>query len=222
MKKLIFLLLACFMVFLKSYSDSHKITTEAFFEREHYRKSAAKFQYKEPLPKAMTINKEPTVTNWDWLKYVSFAIVIGAIVFLIYRIIQYTYAPDNRKIKLNEVQLNTKEDEPGIESDLEGLLEIALKKNDFREAIRIYYLLAIRKLNESRILVYTIDKTNFEYVAEVGAHPVFPLFRDLTFTFEKVWFGDAPANERKFNSYRNNFIALTEVISSNRTKTSDA
>ena len=114
------------------------------------------------------------------------------------------------------MQIQKIEEEPSIESNLEALLDLALNENNFREAIRISYLLSIRNLNENHIITYTINKTNFEYVSEVGGHPAFPLFRDLTITFERIWFGDVFANESTFNSYRAKYIALNDIIVSDR------
>ena len=216
MKKLL-LFLFC-LALLTVYSDTAVINNSEFFNRDQYRKASKEFKYSEPAAEDKSEDKTSNKTDWSWLKYVSYAIVIGAIVFLIYRLILYAYAPENRKLKPNQFQLNETVDEPTIESDLESLLADALKERNFREAIRIHYLLAIRKLNENKIVVYTIDKTNFDYVSEVGGHPAFTLFRDLTINFEKIWFGDVPADEKKFNSYLTNYTKLAETISSHRSK----
>lgn len=218
MKKSVLLLLALILVVSVGYPDTRRQDYANFFDRDHYRRSAKDFNYNEPSQIKKRKENTPVKRDWDFLKFLSYAIVVAAIVFLIYRLILYAYSPDNRKIKNDQVQLNDQEEEPTIESDLEGLLEIALREKNFREAIRIHYLLAIRKMNENKIVVYTIDKTNFEYVAEVGGHPVFLPFRQLTIAFEKIWFGDAQADENKFNSYLINYKTLTEVISSDRPK----
>jgi hypothetical protein len=218
MKKLL-LFLFCFTL-LAVYSDNAVTNNSEFFNRDTYRKASKDFKYSEPAAEEKIKGQTSSKIDWSWLKYLSYAIVIAAIVFLIYRLILYAYAPDNRKLKTNQFQLNETEEEPTIESDLESLLDGALRERNFREAIRIHYLLAIRKLNENKIVVYTIDKTNFEYVSEVGGHPAFTLFRDLTINFEKIWFGDVPADEQKFNSYQINYTKLAETISSNRSKSS--
>lgn len=218
MKRTILLLLSFTLILINSQSGMSEKNQTDFFNRQHYRKSVKEFTYKDPLPYIKQGEKTASKTDWEWLKYISYAIVIAVIVFFIYRLILYAYAPDNRKVKNNQVQLNEIEDEPTIESDLDGLLEIALKEKNFKEAIRINYLLSIRKLNEGKIIVYTIDKTNFDYVAEVGGHPVFSTFRDLTLTFERIWFGDAPVDEKNFNQYQLNYTKLTSAISSNRSK----
>jgi hypothetical protein len=222
MKKLIYILFVSMILPFGSHSNSIQNTNENFFSREQYRKASEGFHYKKPLPlKPLEENKykEPDL---EWLKYISYAIVLSVIIFLIYKLIIYIYSPDNRKLKNTEIPLQQIEEEPTIESDLENLLEKALKENNFREAIRIYYLFSIRNLNEKHILNYTIDKTNYEYLSEVGGHAVFPLFRELTMTFEKTWFGDAPADELKLNAYRLKYSNLNEIISSNRNKPNSA
>ncbi len=218
MKQFINRLLIIFFFAISFSANSTTLNTEPFFNRENYRKSAENFKYNTPVQSVKTEKKKPSTRNWDWLKYISYAIVIVVIVFLIYKLILYTYTPDNRKVKISDSQFQQIEEEPTIESNLTELLEAALKQNDFREAIRIYYLLSIKNLNDNHIVTYSIDKTNFEYVSEVGGHPAFLLFRELTITFERIWFGDSLANETKLNSYQSKYSDLKEVISSYRNK----
>ncbi|HQW22241.1 MAG TPA: hypothetical protein PLI47_03005 [Bacteroidia bacterium] len=214
MKKLFFLIAMAFSL-ISFAADTSKLP-EPFFNRVDYKKASDGFKYKEPLPLIKTETKNNRRINWEWLKYPSYAIVIIAFVFLIYKLIHYFYSPDNRKLKNSVIDFQKIEEEPSIESNLEALLDLALNENNFREAIRISYLISIRNLNENHIITYTINKTNFEYVSEVGGHPAFPLFRDLTITFERIWFGDVFANESTFNSYRAKYIALNDIIDSDR------
>ena len=151
MKRTILLLLSFTLILINSQSGMSEKNQIDFFNRQHYRKSVKEFTYKDPLPYIKQGEKTASKTDWEWLKYISYAIVIAVIVFFIYRLILYAYAPDNRKVKNNQVQLNEIEDEPTIESDLDGLLEIALKEKNFKEAIRIHYLLSIRKLNDGKL-----------------------------------------------------------------------
>ena len=218
MKKTIYLVLSSLVIMCFSFAIETSKKNEPFFNREEYRKVKDGIKYREPAPLTKFEAKRNKTQNWVWLKYLSYIIVLGAIVFLIYKLILYMYAPDNKKVKTSGIQLQQVDEEPTIASDLELLLEQALKANDFKEAIRIYYLLSIRNLNDNHVLSYTIDKTNYEYLSEVGGHPAFTIFRELTMTFERIWFGDSPANELKLNSYRAKYIDLNEVILSNRKK----
>ncbi len=218
MKKNILLLLICFNCFLTSHAETKPVKTESFFNREQYKEVAKDFKYKKTIVVNNNDHKNYKQPNFDWLKYLSYALVFSFLIFLLYKLIQFTYSPKDQELKINAEIMDIPEEEPTIESNLDELLLNALKISDFKEAIRIYYLLAIRELNNQRIIQYTIDKTNFEYLSEIGNHPGFTLFRELTLVFEKIWFGDSLATELILANFKTKYTNLKSTISSFKIK----
>lgn len=216
MKKLIWLLLFCFATLSNSFSKEFTESAPVF-NREQYRKLAKDYKYKEPKvfkPKAFKQNK----TDYSWVKYIAYILVFAAIIFLIYQVVLYIYAPSNKKVTNKNPDFLLKVDEPTIESDLDELLKDALLKKNFKDAVRIYYLLAIKTLNDNKAISYSIDKTNYEYVAELGNHPGFGIFRELTLLFEKTWFGDLQIDENNLLSYQNKYNNLSQLILTSKTQ----
>ena len=91
MKRLIRLLLSFALILINSVSGSSEKNQIYFFNRQHYRKSVKEFSYKDPLPYIKQEEKTASKTDWEWLKYISYAIVIAVIVFFIYRLIPVSY-----------------------------------------------------------------------------------------------------------------------------------
>jgi hypothetical protein len=98
------------------------------------------------------------------------------------------------------------------ESDLERFLRIALENKDYQTAIRVYYLMIIKRLNELDWILWKKDKTNFDYVREVRNKPVYSMFRKLTFTFEFVWYGDFTISEQDYNAVSPEFQRIVDEL----------
>jgi hypothetical protein len=214
MRRLIILFILCITTTIIGLSKESNATTPVF-NREEYRKLAKDYKYNTPKvfqPKAHKENK----TDYSWVKYFAYLAVFAAIIFLIYQVVLYIYAPSNKRVTIKNPDFDFKADEPTIESDLEGLLKEALLKKNFKDAVRIYYLLAIKILNDTKAISYSIDKTNFEYVAELANHPGFMLFRELTLLFEKTWFGDLQIDEANLISYQSKYKALSQLTQSSK------
>ena len=84
------------------------------------------------------------------------------------------------------------------ETDLERYLREAIANKEYRIAIRIYYLMAIKALSEREWIKWKKDKTNNQYLFEMSARPNYTGFRDLTRLFEFAWYGEMTVDEKHF------------------------
>jgi len=84
------------------------------------------------------------------------------------------------------------------ETDLERYLREAIANKEFRIAIRIYYLMAIKALSEREWIKWKKDKTNNQYLFEMSTRPNYSGFRDLTRLFEFAWYGEMTVDEKHF------------------------
>ncbi len=95
---------------------------------------------------------------------------------------------------LNDIEENLHE------TDLERALRLALEANDYRMAIRIYYLSIIKELSALQWIQWKRDKTNGQYVREMGDRPNSEAFRSLTIAFDRVWYGDENIGQRHYEA----------------------
>lgn len=87
------------------------------------------------------------------------------------------------------------------EVDLDALLEEALGRNDFREAVRFRYLLALQTLDLHGAIRWSRHKTNREYVREAreaGGPALADPFADTTRVFDWVWYGERPVDRDRY------------------------
>jgi hypothetical protein len=88
-------------------------------------------------------------------------------------------------------------------TNYDELLKQALAENSYRDAVRILYLKALQDLNENELIALKPDKTNHDYVRELGTHPAKRFFNKLTTYYEYVEYGDFKIEESGFKSVQN-------------------
>lgn len=125
--------------------------------------------------------------------------IIVVLIIVIYAMIRSGLF-ENKEIKQRVSDPKTLEElEDNIhESDLERALRLALEKQDYRMAIRIYYLIIIKELSVRNWIRWKRDKTNGEYVREMSERDEYQHFRSITIDFDRVWYGDMQVGESEY------------------------
>lgn len=95
---------------------------------------------------------------------------------------------------------------------IENLLKTAVDNKEYAEAIRLYYILALKNLSESGNINLRKDKTNREYLYELSGKTVYQPFDKLTFYFEYIFYGKFDATEAIFNHVQENYTNLSQNI----------
>jgi hypothetical protein len=93
--------------------------------------------------------------------------------------------------------------EDGIEAvNLESWLERALQEGRNRDAVRLHYLIALQMLTAHGALAWAPEKTNSNYVRELGGRPVQELFARFTRMFDVIWYGSGAAGPAEVDRAR--------------------
>ncbi len=111
-------------------------------------------------------------------------------VYVIIRLIGGNSIFGNKKLEQPKVYTLDDIEDNLHEVNVEAFLDEALKANNYRLAIRLYYLNILKKLSLSRQIIWKRDKTNGMYLREMYEHPQVEQFRKLTYIYEYVWFND--------------------------------
>jgi hypothetical protein len=98
------------------------------------------------------------------------------------------------------------------ESDLERALRLALEAQDYRLAIRIYYLTIIKELSLKDMIKWKRDKTNGQYVREMLEKPEGTAFRSLTVSFERAWYSNETIMLKHFEALNPQFQSFISAI----------
>ena len=82
--------------------------------------------------------------------------------------------------------------------DLDNLLKDAIDSEEYRIAVRFYYLLILKKLTASNLIVWQQEKTNEDYIKEIKETVLQSKFSESTRVYDFVWYGDFDINKTDF------------------------
>lgn len=137
------------------------------------------------------------------IRFIFFAIFGVVLIALINHILggnmsaAFSRTTSGRSVGLNITESNLSK------VDYEQLLQEALSKNNYHDAVRILYLKALQQLNETELITWKPDKTNHDYLRELGAHPSKSPFSRLTRYYEYVEYGDFKIEKPGFENVQN-------------------
>jgi hypothetical protein len=139
-------------------------------------------------------------------------IILGAalVAFLIYYFfLRYNANDKGAKIVMPEEEKNPMEIP---KSELERRLEVALAQQNFREAVRLYFIFIIKELAEKEWIRWEKEKTNIAYLIEMRKRPQYGLFNQSVILFEWVWYGQYEITEQDFQGWEPLFKKLLNEL----------
>lgn len=139
---------------------------------------------------------------------------LSIVIFIFYRLVGGNAVLTNRSIerrtpvRLEDIETNLHE------ADVESFLDKAIREENYRLAIRLYYLAIIKKLSQKGYIQWKKEKTNGHYLREMrqNKHPETKKFRDVTRVFERVWYSTIPFDGGQFKEVRLSFNELLQTL----------
>ncbi len=98
------------------------------------------------------------------------------------------------------------------ELNFEEEIKKALAEKDFRKAIRLRYLSALKKLSDEQVIHWRPGKTNLDYMSEVNVPQLKPDFNQLSYYFSYTWYGNFPADELLYQKTEKVFQQLKQAL----------
>jgi hypothetical protein len=108
--------------------------------------------------------------------------------------------------------LFTEDEEIINNKNINSLIEQAIKQKNYRLAVRYYYLLVLQKLQKKDLIDWQQQKTNEDYINEIQQKTLTDKFKNLTYLYDFVWYGNFEINELEFAKVESNFNDLTTSI----------
>ena len=143
------------------------------------------------------------------LKYLLYALITGAIGFLLYKFLPSLlgkYKSREKREKTGRVILGEKLAADATADSLFGDAEALANQGDLRGAIRKGYIALLCDLDERKLLRLSKNKTNRDYLRDVRKRQeLYISMRGLTNNFERHWYGFDDANENDWNEFRNGY-----------------
>jgi hypothetical protein len=133
-------------------------------------------------------------------KYVIFGMSAVLIAYVIFKLIGIDLL---RIFKKNPAAIEvpyTESIENIHEINFDEAIENALLIKDYRLAVRLLYLRALKQLSDSDLINWKLGKTNSTYLNEIADAEQRRQFSIVTRQFEYVWYGDFPVDAQSFQN----------------------
>jgi Domain of unknown function (DUF4129) len=173
--------------------------------------------------------RNPIAKLWNWIvskiteffrsksyqdvwQYVILALLVGLTVWLVIKsgFLGNMFVGKNvESQELNYELLN----ENIHELDFADLLEEAVTQRNYRLAVRLYYLKALKQLADKNLINWQPTKTNRSYLYELAQNKIKPDFEGITRQFEYIWYGEFRVSEDDFKEISHDFTAFSNKIS---------
>ncbi len=92
------------------------------------------------------------------------------------------------------------------------LIEKAILTQDYRLAIRLYYLKTLRQLSLKELIKWEKQKTNYDYLRELNTSDLKIDFEELTQIYERTWYGRQQIGGYEFQQIQPKFDYLVSKI----------
>ena len=125
----------------------------------------------------------------NWVQYLIYFIGVTVIIYVILKIlkidIRHVFYRPARQSPIKHRVI----DDDIHEMNLDELIKQALDDSDYREAIRLVYLAALKELSSRDHLQWKVGKTNHEYMNELMGTTFQKEFDQLSYYFDYSWYG---------------------------------
>lgn len=148
--------------------------------------------------------------NWRLMRFVFWAVIIGAFLTIVILYLR-TFTGGGRKIKAGGIA-TAEIQEDIFTTNFEEQVNKALADNNYRLATRLLFLRVLRTMAEKGIINYGQDKTNMDYLFELGNSRYARDFMQASRNYEYVWYGNFIPAQSQFIQIRQQLDDLNQKI----------
>lgn len=138
------------------------------------------------------------------------------LLFLLFLLIKFFLNVNSRTIvhsKKNSAIVSLSEEEHIIKNeDISQLIERALAANDYRLAVRYYYLYMLQIMTEKDIIAWELQKTNEDYLKEIKKSHLKQPFTAITRLYDYIWYGGFDIDATKYARAEVQFSSLQNML----------
>lgn len=98
------------------------------------------------------------------------------------------------------------------ETDFETLIATAEEENNYRLAIRYYYLWLLKQLSFKHIITYDAEKTNSDYQLEINNAQHAEKFAYTSYLYNYIWYGEFNVDEHQFLKAKKAFVQFLNMV----------
>ena len=146
-----------------------------------------------------------TIQVLEYIVY--FAMVLVAIYLMVKFFCGENASAIFRKKATSSMDINL-EEEHIADLDLDSLISEAQTHRNYRLAIRYQYLKVLKTLAQQQLIAWDYEKTNLDYQKEIDLPKVKVLFRDVSYVYDHIWYGEKEIDEERYKAVQHSFTSL--------------
>jgi len=97
-------------------------------------------------------------------------------------------------------------------TDFKALISAAESEQNYRLAIRYYYLWLLKTLSEAEVIDYDVEKTNSDYHLEIQNKDTQKEFSYTSYLYNYIWYGEFDIDEPQFDKAKNAFTQFLNSV----------
>jgi len=190
-----------------------QVASVSHFASEDWKSLSEAYDFTEHPPEKNfeEIHQEDNskLPDWDlgWLagllKYGSLLFLIGAMSFIIFKVFNEIWV-EKEFGKEELLSWETNPDAMSFEK-LEALLADFLSQENYKQALRIIFLMVLKRLNAREIIRWKKNKTNAHYLREIKDQELRTPYRRLSHAFDAARYGNYQVSKLAFERLRGEF-----------------
>lgn len=146
-------------------------------------------------------------------KGLIWVLIIGVSIFVIAQLLKIRMGRLVKKDSDEAVAMTDLSDGEDInQMDFDDPIQEAINQGQFRRATRLLYLRSLKQLQNRSLIEWKREKTNHQYLRELNRPDLQPLFREITFLFEYIWYGEFPVDRNHFNTAHATFLRFDQAL----------
>ena len=161
-----------------------------------------------------TEDQPPTLFKIGWVNTVFWILLIAGFVALL---TWFLSTANIRLFRKKTKDVKEEVEQEGVtdifQMDLDLDIQRAIDAKDYTLAVRLLYLQTLRALSDRNLIKYSHEKTNRDYLFQLGSTPYYKTFFRLTRSFDYTWYGQFPVSQDSFNAIRNDFSSFKQQLS---------
>ncbi|PKQ45290.1 hypothetical protein CSW08_08730 [Confluentibacter flavum] len=169
--------------------------------------------YKNKNPKVNVDDNDSFTINLGPLGWLFYSALFAAVGYLIYILLNEGGSglfSSKRHKKIEDFEDITSEN---IENaDINALINRAENNQDYRLAIRYYYLLVLKTLNLKNHIKFEDDKTNADYLNDIKSKPFSSAFEYISYLYNYIWYGEFPLDIDQYAKAKDKFVTLLNQV----------
>lgn len=147
------------------------------------------------------------------LKLLFYVLIASLAIYIIARIVFYKEGNWIFKKGNSKETLTYQDDVETIEvSNFEAMIQKALKKENYRLAVKFFYLWTLQKLAKKEVIELSNLKTNIDYQQELEGNKLFNNFRKVSYYYTYVWYGEFAIDKAAFDKIANTYQQFLKEI----------